>query len=465
MYYFVRKILQFINKHEMISHGNKVLVGVSGGPDSMAMLYALYQLRYELDFCIHIAHLDHQFRGEESKADANFVNKHAKLLNLPITIESRNVPLLIEKENLSSEAAARKARYEFYEYILKKENCDSVALGHNADDQAETVLMHLIRGSGMRGLIGIRPVRGVYIRPLLNVYRTEIDKFLSDIGIVPRQDSSNLKPIYFRNKIRLQLLPLLESNYNPNIKNIFCQTAEILRAETEVLNNLCNEKMADCVEFQSDDEIHIAVNYFKSLSVAIQRRILRSAIEEIIDVNEIIDINFGHIESILEIISSESPNLSLRLPHQIEVVKKYNKIVIRKYVSRKKNKFNYKIGVPGETEIPEIGAKITTKFDSDCLPVADRYKEVIDYEKIKLPLFLRTRRPGDRFQPLGMKGSKKLKDFLIDLKIPLEQRDKVPLLTSGEEIVWVVGYRLDERYKIDDYTKNKLVITYDLTKS
>ena len=425
----------------------------------MAMLYALYQLRSKFGFSIHVAHLDHQFRGEESKADADFVKQHADLLNLPIILESQDVPRLIERENLSPEAGARKARYEFYQRVVEKEKCDSIALGHNADDQVETILMHLIRGSGMRGLVGMLPVRGIYIRPLLNVFRSEIDNFLSDIRIVPRQDSSNLKPIYFRNKIRLELLPLLESNYNPNIKEILLQTAEILRAEMELLNNLCIEKMSDCIVSISEDEVRFCLHSVKAQPVAMQRRMLRRAVGEMIEVDGIADIDFDHIEGILEMLSRKSPNLSLRLPHQIEAVKTYHQLIIRKQIPKDKIEFDYEVKVPGETQIPELGARVITKFD-DTHPSDDRYKEVVDYEKIKLPLRLRTRRAGDQFRPLGMEGAKKLKDFLIDLKVPLEQRNRIPLLISGKQIVWVIGYRLDDQYKITDQTKTKLVISY-----
>lgn len=423
----------------------------------MAMLYALHQLRSEFYFSIHVAHLNHQFRGAESKADANFVKRHANLLNLPITLESQNVPKLVEHS--SPEAVARKVRYEFYKRVVEKEGCDSVALGHNADDQAETVLMHLIRGSGMRGLVGMLPVREIYIRPLLKVFRSEINSFLSDIDIVPRQDSSNTKPIYFRNEIRLNLLPLLESNYNPNIKEILLQTAEILRPEMELLDKLCIEKMSDCVISRSEDEVHLCLDSFTAQPVAIQRRMLRHTIGEIIEIDGIADIDFDHVEAILEMLKQEAPNLSLKLPHQIEAVKTYHQLIIRKQISKKEIEFDYEVKVPGVTKIPELGKQIITKFD-EASPSTDRYEEVIDYEKVDSPIRLRTRRNGDQFQPLGMEGTKKLKDFFIDLKIPLEQRSQIPLLTSNERIIWVVGYRLDDRYKITDQTKTKLVISY-----
>lgn len=459
MHDFIEKVAQFISKHEMISCGDRVLVGVSGGPDSMAMLYGLHHLRSEFNFSIYIAHLDHQFRGVESRADANFVRQHANLLNLPITLESRNVPKLIEQENLSPEAGARKARYEFYQRVFEREKCDSVALGHNADDQAETVLMHLIRGSGMRGLVGMLPVRGIYIRPLLNVFRTEIEDFLSELGVVPRQDSSNLKPIYFRNKIRLELLPLLESSYNPNIKEILLKTSEILRPEMKLLDELSAESMTSCFISRSKDEIRLDLNAFNKQSIAIQRRLLRRTISELGETDRIVDIYFDHIEAIREMIERESPNLSLKLPHNMEAVKTYHQLIIREQISEESIDFEYEVKVPGKTEIPELESCIITKFSDEC-PSSEPYKEIIDYEKVELPLRIRIRREGDQFQPLGMKGTKKLKDFFIDLKVPLEQRDRIPILTSGDQIVWVVGYRLDEHYKTTAQTKTKLAITY-----
>jgi tRNA(Ile)-lysidine synthase len=503
MHDFIKKVKNFISVNKMIHPGEKIVVGVSGGPDSLSLLYTLFNLKDELNFTLHIAHLDHKFRGVESATDASFVEEHARKLGIAFTIEAIDVASIIRINKLSFEDGARRVRYEFYDRVATEVDADKVALGHNADDQAETMLMRLFRGAGSHGLSGIPKVRdGKYIRPLLSSSRREIEKFLSDLGLSPRQDSSNQKAIYLRNKIRLELLPLLEAEYNPKVKNVLCRTAEILQSESELLDKiaeenlstdvitchpsmlceyssletklpLCSSKheLAFCCDEANAQTIEININNFNKQHLAIQRRILRHCIANVAD--SACDVCFEHIESILNLTSNSKPNCILILPHNVEVIKSYDKLIIRKAkLEDDFVEFEYELNVPGITELPELNSIIVTKLNENCsnyekkrfFAVAqndkNQFSEVFDFEKINQPLQVRNRRRGDRFQPLGMRGEKKLKDFFIDAKVPKKLRDQIPILVSGDEILWVVGYRMSDRFKVTDSTRQKLAVSF-----
>ena len=445
----------------MTHPGEKIVVGVSGGPDSLALLYVLFHLQDELDFTLHVAHLDHKFRGAESAADADFVKEQSRKLSIAFTIETIGVPNIIRLNKLSSEDGARQVRYQFYDRVAKKVGAAKVALGHNADDQAETMLMRLFRGSGSQGLSGIPKMRdGKYIRPLLSSSREEIEKFLSDLGLSPRQDSSNQKPIYLRNKIRLELLPLLEAEYNPNIKNVLCRTAEILRSESELLDRIAEETLSACLITCNPSIVEISIDNFQEQHLAIQRRILRFCITNV--AGDICDVHFERIESILALISNNKPNCTLILPNNVEVIKSYDELIIRQTkLDDEFSAFEYELNVPGITELPELKSIIVTKLNENCIVESqNQFQEVFDFEKVKQPLWVRNRRSGDRFHPLGMSGEKKLKNFFIDAKVPKNLRDQIPILVSGDEIIWIVGYRMSDRFKITNSTRQKLAVSF-----
>ncbi|HIE29331.1 TPA: tRNA lysidine(34) synthetase TilS [Candidatus Poribacteria bacterium] len=463
MHAFIKKVKSFIFDNRMIGPGDKIVVGVSGGPDSLALLYALFYLKDELNFTLHIAHLDHKFRGVESAADAKFVEEHARKLEIPFTIEAIDVPSIIRRNRLSSEDGARRIRYQFFDRVAAEVNADKVALGHNADDQAETMLMRLFRGAGSHGLSGIPKVRdGRYIRPLLSSSRSEIENFLSDLGLSARQDSSNQRPIYLRNKIRLELLPILETEYNSNIKNVLCRTAEILQSEAELLDKIAAEILPTCVITSHPSTIEINLDNLQKQHIAIQRRILRLCIADVS--SNISDIRFEHIESILHLISNSKPNCILILPNNVKIIKSYDNLTICQATptSDEFPKFEYGLKVPGITKLQILDSMMVANLDEDVVIDSDnRFREVFDWEKIKPPLRVRNRRSGDRFQPLGMRGEKRLKDFFIDEKVPRRLRQRVPLLVSDDgEILWVVGYRMSDRCKITASTRQKLAVSF-----
>ncbi|MCK4648992.1 tRNA lysidine(34) synthetase TilS, partial [bacterium] len=416
------------------------------------------------------AHLNHRFRSRDSDRDAEYVQELALELGLPVIVESRDVPAFIKKEGLSPEDGARRARYDFFARVARQIKADKIALGHSADDQAETVLMRLLRGSGREGLGGIPPVRDLevqspkskvrsqkiqIIRPLIETTRKEIEKYLKENKIKARLDTSNIEPVYLRNRIRLKLLPFL-TKYNPNVKSILVRTAQILGEEDRYLEEIVNKHLKRILK-KKREGITLDIIKLSSLSLPIQRRFLRKTLG-LMKGNKL-DIQFAHIDDILNLLKTRG-RASLDLPGNILITKEYRKLSLGFKKEKRAPSFNYPLKAPGITRIPELGLSFRTKVLKERPRVLKGVlkKAYFDRQRIKAPLFLRNREEGDRFQPLGMKGRKKLKDFYIDEKIPLREREKIPLLVSGKEIIWVVGHRISDKAKVTNKTKKILIV-------
>ena len=462
---FVQRTHRFITQHQMIQPKETVLVGVSGGVDSLALLYALHTLRHPLDCQLHVAHLDHGFR-EESAGDAVYVAEQADQLGLPISSMRIDVPQQMRDQKLSAEVAARRARYQFYECVSERIGATKVALGHHRGDQAETVLMNLLRGAGASGLKGILPVReGKFIRPLLAFSRKEIEDFAAQLGLQPRCDVTNYQLNYLRNRVRLELIPTLERAYNTNIQNTLNQTAELLQAESDYLEALAYDAFQACrIESYTPDTIVLDLRLFREHHLALRRRILRLAVAEVF--GEVRDLYFNHFESMLNLIDGEAPNSALDLPNGGVFRRVYDQVLIQKSTDSQ-IPFEYEVAVPGQTALPLLDAEMIATVVERPMNrrVADKFPDgkfqaVFDLDRLQLPLTLRQRRDGDRFHPFGMRGTKKLKDLLIDAKIPRQERGRVPVLVNGEEIIWVVGYRTSEPFKIRAETKRRLYLNY-----
>ena len=467
------KVQQTIRKFDMLSFNDRVLIGVSGGPDSVTLLNVLlsFKKRYSLSF--FIAHLNHMLRGKESDDDVNFVKNLAQKLDLPCEVKSCNLTKISRKEHLTLEEAARKYRYKFYLESAKKFRANKIALGHNADDQVETVLMRFLRGSGLEGLMGVPPVRGKIIRPLIECSRAEVEEYCKENKIEYRVDSSNKEVVYFRNKIRLELLPLLSKGYNKNIKDTMLRLRSIISEVSEYLHQETELLFKEVARRESPETVIIDLKKFTSLPLALKRRIIRKSIEVV--KGNLYSISFKHNNEILKLTKYQLGEKEIYLPDNLMVKKIYNKLIIyKKEISKEQTEempthWEYDILIPGETEIRSLGIKFEIKIlDSadikSSLYLAGKkskgeFLEFIDYNKVKLPLKLRNRRSGDRFYPLKMKGLKKVKDFFIDNKIPKSHRDLIPILVDNEDqIVWIIGMRLDDRVKINSDTKRLLCV-------
>ena len=460
---FVQNMHRFISKQNMIKEDEKVLVAVSGGADSLALLYGLYEIGELMKCYLHVVHLNHSLRDNSSE-DADFVHKHATRLELPFTDHTVDVSRLAEEWKLSTETAGRIARYEFFDKVSADVGATKVALGHHQDDITETVLMNLIRGGGTDGLKGIAPIRdGTYIRPLTIFTRQEIEAYLKSINLIPREDPTNADMHHLRNRIRHELLPLLERDYNPNIRVGLNRTAAIVGSESDYLDELTRKAFNHCLLNESNPpSIVLSRDTFLHYHIAIQRRIIRLSVSKLKGTMQ--DFTFQHSNSILDIIRGDKPNAKITLPNGIQFRRAYQDIFFEREAIKTED-YQYPLNVPGRTAVAQLNTEIITRVyeipDNEPPTIPNGiFEALLDFNKTKLPLQIRNRRKGDRIQPHGMQGTKKIKDYFIDLKVPQYERNRVPMLARGDEILWIIGFTTNEKYKIQSETQKCLHLKY-----
>lgn len=446
------KALKTIRDHDMLAKRDKVVVAFSGGVDSTALIYVLNSLKKELNIKLFAAHLNHKIRGRDSDLDADFARRTAKKLNIPFMLEEFDVPSFAKQNRLNLEDAARRARYEFLEKAAAKVGAGRIAVAHNADDNIETFLMRLVRGTGMKGLTGIPPVRGKIIRPLIGLFRREIEGYLRSKKITPRIDRTNYETKYLRNRIRRNLIPALES-YNRNIKELLLQSISTANSIQGFVDLEAGRALKGMVIFKSAGEMRIDINKLLNTDSALRGEVLRQAIEAV--KKDLVDISFVHIEDILGQLKKKRAQLDLPGVHAY-----VNKGALS--ISRSKRPeiapraFMHKLEIPGEVREGGnfvIEADVLPSIPLSDLRAKDPYRAYLDYDKIGKPLIVRNRMPGDRFSPLGLKGSKKLQDIFVDQKTDLGERDRIPVIEDGKKIVWVVGYRMSEDAKVTPATR------------
>jgi len=327
---FLDKVISTIKKYNMLEKGDRVLVGLSGGPDSVTLLHVLCGLKKEYSLNILVAHLDHKFRGEESRGDRRFCEELAEKYGIEIVSDEIDVPKIAKEKGISPEEAARFERYDFFKRVAKERGMGKVAVGHTMDDQAETVLMRIIRGAGMSGLGGISPVKEMQgftiLRPLIEASRKEVEDFISENDLKFRKDSSNEKTIFTRNKIRLELIPLLEKDFNPNIKEVLSNMAENLQIENDFLKRYARRKFKSVSKIKQD-EISIDLKKFKKQPEAVRKRILRAGLEEL--KGDLRRLTYQHWKEIEELIDSRPVNSIVDLPAGISVIKDRASIILR----------------------------------------------------------------------------------------------------------------------------------------
>lgn len=461
------QIKNTIENQGLIAKGDKVLLCVSGGPDSMTLLHLMVNLKNDYKIKLIVAHLDHMLRGRQSVADANFVKKTAAKLNIPFITERSDVKALADSNRASVEEAAREARYNFYQRAAERVGAKKIATGHTMDDQAETVLMRLIKGSGSRGLSGIPYKRRLgnmwVIRPLLDIRRVDIEKYLKRHKLPAKIDASNYKTFYLRNKIRHILIPRLEKEFNPKIKENLNLIAKNLSVEFNYLNTTALRLFKRLTQ-ETKTEIGINVKDLLRRHVALQRLLVRQIIYKL--KGNLKKITYKHWREIESMLSDEKKR-AVNLPNGIKVLKTKDRLVFVKggitQKRTKKLKEVAKLAIPGEISIPELGIKVSSEIVR-YIPKFKKGKrrkkvEYINGDSIIFPLKIRTRRKGDRIKPLGMRSYKKLHDIFVDEKVPREVRDGIPIIISGNEILWAAGVKLSEDCKIDKNTKRVVKLT------
>jgi len=461
------RVLKLISEHRLITRGGKLVVAVSGGPDSVCLLHILLDLRDKLGIRLHVAHLNHGLRGAESDADASYVADLAKRLGLPATVEQREVKAYQRSKRLSLEEAARAVRYSYLGGVAKATGAESVAVGHTLDDHIETILMHLIRGSGTRGLRGLQPCSQwrsgkaavTVLRPLLEVNREETAAYCRHYRLKPRLDTSNLSLSPLRNRIRQQLIPLLES-YNPQVTDALLRTARIAADDLAVLEEDALKVRRNVVKEQGNTVI-LDKERFLKLPPALQRHLLRSAIEK--RLGNLMDIESRHIEEIMAARHKPAGKI-IALPDGLTFTIEYDRYLLGSdpaalspFPSIEKE---HDLRIPGDTALPGWRVTAAVMKRGQVSEEDNGLTACFDLDRTGDKLTVRPRRPGDRFQPLGMSQPKKLNEFMIDSKIPRAWRRWVPLVCSPEQIIWVVGWRIDEPAKITESTKQVLRLEF-----
>ena len=461
------RVWRFIREQNLIPEKQRLLVAVSGGPDSVCLLHILFELQAKLGTKLHIAHLNHLLRGADSDADARYVTELARQLDIPATIDRRDVKDYQAKQRLSPEEAAREVRYAFLTQVADSIGTDRVAVGHTVDDHIETILMHLIRGTGTRGLRGLRPLSNWQssgktlhlIRPLLPISRQQTADYCSQLQLKPRFDASNLSLSPLRNRIRRQLLPLLQS-YNPQVTEALLRTACITTDDTAFLDEAANHLCDDIVR---EDRGTLILNKVRLLQLpsAMKRYLLRNSIEKALGTLK--DIETRHIEEILAALNKPAGK-KISLPEGLTFSIEYDRYLLGRD-SAALSPFpvlgaEFTLKIPGETKLPggRIAAKIIER--AEMKEKDDGFTAYLDLAKTGSNLIVRTRQSGDRFQPLGMSQPKKLNEFMIDSKIPSAWRGRIPLVCSPGQIIWVVGWRIDERVRVAEETKKVLRLEF-----
>lgn len=447
------QIKNTIEKYRMLSAGDHVLIGLSGGADSVCLLSALNMLKSDLDITLSAAYIDHGLRPDETPNEIEFCRDITASFHAHLHIQSINIKEHISKTGLSKQEAARELRYNALKTIAYEAGADKIALAHNADDQAETVIIRLVRGAGATGLSGIPPVRGNIIRPLIETDRKVIETFLEKQGIGYMTDSSNLRYDYLRNKIRHHIFPELKK-INSDIVNTLSRTADIFRDEEKYFEVLVTKTMMKLISRKSEKSIELFLSPLEFLETIILRRVLRRAVDATAGLR---GIGFIHIEEVISLIKSGKAGDRIYLPNGIRAIKEYATLKIT--ADKPASMSSYYIRIEGELPIQE--ASMVLRVSSMTIGELSEYGNgkntaTIDADKISFPLTVRKRQSGDYFYPFGLGKKKKLQDFFVDEKIPRDERDIVPLLISSGDIVWVVGKRLDDRFKVDNKTKRVL---------
>ncbi len=440
-----------IRKYGMLKGGETVLVGLSGGPDSVCLLHVLHGLAAELDLKLHAVYVNHNLRPGEIPSEISFCERLCADLGVRLIVKSIDVKGHAASARLNLHEAARQLRYRAFGEAAFEAKASRIALGHNADDQAETLLMRLMRGAGPTGLAGIPPVRGDIIRPLIETERTEIEGYLSAAGISFLTDSSNLKTDYFRNSIRRELMPVVR-RLSPSAVPTMLHTMEILREEERYFGILVTKTLMKMISRKTADRIELFMSPLETMETVILRRVLRRAIDE---TRGIRGIGLVHIDDIIRLLRKGDSGDRLYLPHGIRVIREYAVLVITSESLKRLSA--YGLQPPADLRLPEAGLVLKASFEDAAGEVSDgRSSVVLDAGRMKFPLTVRPRADGDFFFPMGFGKRKKLQDFFVDAKIPRDERDTVPIVLSGDDIAWVAGYRGDERFRISEGTKKFL---------
>lgn len=452
------RMIEFVKENNLIEYGDRIVVGVSGGADSVCLLRILTEVKQLYDLELFVVHVNHGLRGEEALRDQHFVEGICDKFDIPCTVYLVDVREYSKQNGYSLEEAGRILRYEAFEKEYKQRECNKIAIAHNKNDQAETVLFNLVRGTGMKGLTGIEAVRGHIIRPLLCVTREEIEDYLQECNQQYCTDSSNLEEVYTRNKLRLSILPQLKMVNEQavyHIANCAKQLGEIEQYLKKQTNALYKR-----IVIEKNGQYFVKVYDLMLEDIVLRKRIIRQMIGSL--ANRLRDIEEKHILAVLTL-CDKGVGKQIHLPYGILAIRQYENIVICFGAAREEKAVSCNVAIEesGTYHLPDLGIDVIVEvidYKKNMIIPENGCTKWFDYDKIKNTIFLRNRRQGDCLQINSKGNMKTIKSLFIDEKVPREQRDFIPLLCDGEHVMWVLGGRISEAYKVTEQSRKILVV-------
>jgi tRNA(Ile)-lysidine synthase len=456
-----QKVESFLTRHSISLEGKKVLIGVSGGPDSLTLLHYLWRKRGKWDLSLVAVHVDHMFRGEQSYLEAIFVKEFCENYNIDFEWTQIDVTDYMKKTGKSGQVAARECRYQYFETIMEKSKADYLILGHHGDDQIETMLMRMTRGSSGKARAGIpirRPfAKGEIIRPFLVVTKEEIEDYCINFQLNPRRDPSNLKPYYSRNRFRLEVVPFLKSE-NPNVHEQFQKMSEELYQDETFLEELTAQEMNKVVKSRNEDGITLHIEKFLAMPLPLQRRGIQLILNYLYKVRPS-SLSALHIDLIITLLQSPHPSGKLNFPEGLQIIRSYQ--FCEFHFKQKEDKlYRFELVSPGSISLPD-GSTITLEYVDHPETTKGHTTCLLDPFKTEFPITVRTRMNGDRIQPKGMSGTKKIKDIFIDSKIPIAKRNSWPIITDGKgSILWIPQLKVSSFEVSNEALDRYLLLTY-----
>lgn len=458
----VNKVRSYILKHNMLSKGDRVIVGVSGGADSICLLYVLLELASEYNLKLHVIHINHGIRGDEAALDQEFVRGLCQRHNIDFKYVKKDVPAIVREQGISEEEAGRNVRYEAFHDFAKEMGYNKIAVAHNKNDDAETFLFNLFRGSGITGLRGIPPTRESIIRPLLCLDRIEIEQYLEEHKVPYVIDSTNLEDDYSRNKIRNKILTYAKDEINTGVIEHITNSASMLAEIDTFIKKSVDKVFSEIVvKNKKGKEYSVNVETLDKYDIVIQKELARKIIHKLS--KKLRDIDSSHIQSILGL-KEKQVGKEVHLPYDIIAIKGYNDIILKRKLDKTPKNIKIEpveLKIPGRNFMVQSDRIIETKvkeYKRDMEIPKEGYTKWFDYDKINNIILLRTRQKGDFIKVDSRGSTKKINSLFIDEKIPREDRDSIPLIADGSQIIWVIGGRISEDYKINEDTKTILEI-------
>lgn len=453
---FIDKIKNTVKKYNMLERGQSLCVAVSGGIDSMVLLRVLYALKHELSLKLSVCHVNHNLRGPESRRDLAFVRDASRSMGVRFVSRTLKKGELLKQKGVSIQALARDKRFLALEEAMRELGADAIALGHNADDSVETFLMRVLKGCGLKGLCGIPPKRGLFVRPLIETSRVEIERYAKKEGMRHVEDSTNRTDKYLRNSVRLKLLPFIERHYNPTIKDTVLRTQAVLQRDESFIEEIAKAAYLSAVIEQGKGVVVFDRRKFLSLHEAIGARVFLMATRSIKAKGDK-EAYARTVEDFLSLVRGARPNAIIKFRQGLYAGREYDKVFVSRSKPRlPKLKEEVRLKAPGRTKFGEFTfiASVMKKRPEDFS--SDKMTAYFDFKSLYSPLKIRTFRHGDRIAPLGMKGHKKLKDIFVDGKVAMAGRRETPVITAGDDVLWVVGLRQSELFKVTEETGKTL---------